>query len=145
MRICINAAAANQGGAVTHLTNLLPNLAGLDTNDHYLGIAPQPTLDRLAGVLEDSRFEAEVYPHPPVQSVRRITFDQFRVPIIARRYRAVDSLAQHALFYQGIGELERGHFDVGRALLERALAADGDGRYVRQVRSVLEALDEEQG
>ena len=65
--------------------------------------------------------------------------------VFARRYRAVDPLAQHALFYQGIGELERGHYDVGRALLERALAADGDGRYVRQVRSVLEALDEEQG
>ena len=33
MRICINAAAANQGGAVTHLANLLPHLAELDSDD----------------------------------------------------------------------------------------------------------------
>lgn len=62
----------------------------------------------------------------------------------AARYRAVDAVAQLALFYQGIGELELDHKDVGRALLERALGADGDGRHVRRIREVLEALDAEQ-
>ncbi|MCH2171990.1 glycosyltransferase [Myxococcota bacterium] len=88
MRICINAAAANQGGAVTHLTNLLPNMAALENDDHFLVIAPQPTLDRLADVLQDPRFEFESYPYPPVQLARRITFDQVHVPMIARRYGA---------------------------------------------------------
>ena len=88
MRICINAAAANQGGAVTHLANLLPHLAELDSDDHFLVIAPGPTLERLADVLRNPRFEAEVYPHPPVQFTRRVVFDQLHVPVIARRYRA---------------------------------------------------------
>jgi len=52
--------------ATTHLTNLLRHLAGLDSDDRFLVIAPGPTLERLADVLRNPRFEAEVYPHPPV-------------------------------------------------------------------------------
>ena len=89
MRICVNAAAANQGGSVTHLLNLLPELATLDTDDHYLVIAPDSTLECLANVLKDPRFDAEIYPHPPGRHIaRRVVFDQFNVPAIARRYRA---------------------------------------------------------
>ncbi len=88
MRICINAAAANQGGAVTTLLNLLPQLVQLDSDDRYLIIAPDSTLERLAPVLADPRFEGERYPHSPGRFARRILFDQWDVPSIARRFRS---------------------------------------------------------
>lgn len=88
MRICINAAAANQGGAVTYLLNLLPQLALLDSDDRYLVVAPESTLERLAAVFADPRFQGERYPHPPGRFARRVLFDQWDVPSIARRFRA---------------------------------------------------------
>ena len=88
MRICINASAANQGGSVTHLLNLLPQLAKLDSEDRYLVLAPRTTLERLDGVLSDPIFDSEEYPFLPAQLGRRIIFDQFNVPALARRYGA---------------------------------------------------------
>jgi hypothetical protein len=47
MRVCVNAAAANTGGAVTYPINLLNQVAALDTGDRYLVVASDSTLAQL--------------------------------------------------------------------------------------------------
>ena len=88
MRICINAAAANQGGAITYLANLLPELPALEPGDRFLLIAPRDALDRLSPALSSPAVETEAYVHPPRRQARRLLFDQVSVPRLARRFRA---------------------------------------------------------
>ena len=71
-RICISAAGANAGGAVTYLINLLSEYSQNDTGDRYLVIAPQETLDLLSESLQSPFIEAFTYPHPPVRQLRRM-------------------------------------------------------------------------
>ena len=66
-RICISAAGANAGGAVTYLINLLSEFSRTETGDRYLVIAPQETLDVLSDSLQSPFIEAFTYPHPPVR------------------------------------------------------------------------------
>jgi glycosyltransferase involved in cell wall biosynthesis len=91
MRVLINAAGSNMGGAVTYLTNVLPQLARLrregGRDDHFVVIAPTETLSKLAPVLEDECFTAVAYEEPPVQNVKRLLFDQVKVPRLVRRHR----------------------------------------------------------
>ena len=87
-RICISAAGANAGGAVTYLINLLSELKNSENEEHYLVIAPQETLDVLSDSLSSPFIEAHTYPHPPVRQLRRIAFDQFEVARLARRFSA---------------------------------------------------------
>lgn len=88
MRVCINAAAANAGGSLTYLINLVSELAALDTGDHYLVVAPNSTLAQLDRQLAAPCFDAEAYPYSPFKQVRRLLFDQLRIPPLIRRYRA---------------------------------------------------------
>lgn len=87
-RICISAAGANAGGAVTYLINLLSELQRSECEERYLVIAPQETLDVLSDSLSSPSIEAHPYPHPPVRQLRRIAFDQFEVARLARRFSA---------------------------------------------------------
>ncbi len=87
-RICISAAGANAGGAVTYLINLLSEYSQNDTGDRYLVIAPQETLDLLSESLQSPFIEAFTYPHPPVRQLRRMAFDQFQVSRLARAFSA---------------------------------------------------------
>ena len=128
MRICINAAAANQGGAVTYLLNLLPQLARLEGDDRYLVIAPDATLERVAGVLDDSRFDYATYPHAPARFARRVLFDQVDVPSIARRFGA-------DLLYSANGF---GSLVTGRA---EALLVRNSAYFSRLLEEKLRALD----
>ena len=87
-RICISAAGANAGGAVTYLINLLSEFSRTETGDRYLVIAPQETLDVLSDSLQSPFIEAFTYPHPPVRQLRRIAFDQIQVSRLAHRFSA---------------------------------------------------------
>jgi len=92
MRVLINAAGSNIGGAVTYLTNLLPQLARLQQeegrDDHFIVVAPTETIDKLTVVLREPCFSVEPYREPPVQNLKRIVFDQTRIPRLVRQHHA---------------------------------------------------------
>jgi glycosyltransferase involved in cell wall biosynthesis len=89
MRVLINAAGANMGGAVTYLTNLLPQLADLrreqGRDDHYIVVAPTETLDKLSATLSQDCFSQVAYRLPPAQNLARIKFDQLEVRHLLRK------------------------------------------------------------
>jgi glycosyltransferase involved in cell wall biosynthesis len=92
MRVLINAAGSNIGGAVTYLTNLLPQLARLQVDagrdDHFIVVAPSETIDKLHATLEEKCFSVEHYREPPVQNLKRVVFDQIRIPRLIRQHAA---------------------------------------------------------
>ena len=92
MKVVINAAAANMGGAVTYLTNLLPQLEAAcahgGQNNQFVLIAPTETLRRLPDSIDTPRFTRIEYREPPAQNRKRILFDQLEVPRIARQHGA---------------------------------------------------------
>jgi len=88
MRVLVNAASANTGGAVTYLTNFLGQLAALTQDDRLSIIAPSTTIERLETNFENPALLPISYEYPPNRDLRRIFFDQFRVPQLARRCRS---------------------------------------------------------
>lgn len=137
MRVCVSAAAANAGGGVTYLANVLPELARIDPGDRFLVVAPQPTLDTLASTLDAACFDTECYPHPPVRQGRRMLFDQLRIPALARSFaaQAVFSTNGFGTFRSGCPEalLVRNALYFA-PLLEEKLKALGRSRRQIQLR-----------
>jgi glycosyltransferase involved in cell wall biosynthesis len=86
MRLLINAASANMGGAVTYLTNLLRWLPAQDSEveaDVYL---PHGTRDRIGPVVESPRIRLHPFPHRHTGGARRFLFDQVEIPRLARAH-----------------------------------------------------------
>jgi glycosyltransferase involved in cell wall biosynthesis len=84
MRLLINAASANMGGAVTYLANLLRWLPNQDLEveaDVYL---PRVTRDRIGPALESETIRLHPFPHRHTGGARRFIFDQIEIPRLAR-------------------------------------------------------------
>jgi hypothetical protein len=87
MRVLINAASANMGGAVTYLQNVVRWLPEVAPDDDFIVYAPPGTIEKLAkpGALSNVRLES--YPYSAPGGGARVYFDQAAIPRLIRQYK----------------------------------------------------------
>jgi glycosyltransferase involved in cell wall biosynthesis len=91
VKILINAASANLGGAVTYITNLLRELPAVASNDRFIVVVPPDTLKLLEDVVDERIVELHSVPRKIGGTLRRLAFDNFTIPRLARE-RGADVL-----------------------------------------------------
>ena len=88
MRVLINAASANMGGAVTYLQNILRWLPIVAADDHFTVYVPTATYDKIADTFNADCITFKRYPYSNTGGVARIYFDQFGMAKLARELKA---------------------------------------------------------
>ena len=87
MRILVNAASANMGGATTYLTNTTRWMSDLAPHAHIHIVAPKHSLERL-GDLSTPNVTCIPYPYADTGGWRRMWFDQIGVRDLIRSTRS---------------------------------------------------------
>lgn len=90
MRVLINAASANMGGAVTYLRNVLHWLPRVAPDDRFIVYVPGKTREKLvqAGLADGPQVQLEPYPHADTGGARRLYFDQVEMRALLRKHQA---------------------------------------------------------
>lgn len=86
MRILINAASANMGGATTYLMNVVRCLAIHNPNNEYIVIAPRSSLDAI-DVHAHNNVTTRPYPYENTGGILRLWFDQVVIGYLTWRLR----------------------------------------------------------
>ncbi len=87
MRVMINAASANMGGALTYLMNVLaelPSFAG--GNDRFIVIVPPRTLEILDTFTDNNLIELIPFDGVSGQYMQRLSFDHFGIPSLLKHH-----------------------------------------------------------
>lgn len=85
MKILINAASANMGGAYTYLNNFLRWITVLAPADYFIVYAPGFTVEKLRENLDSPNIEFRKYPYKNTGGVSRFYFDQITLNRIIKR------------------------------------------------------------
>lgn len=85
MRILINAASANRGGAVIYLRNLLKWFPEVASQHQFIVYVPGETLEKLMS-LGGNGVLLRSYPFADTAGMRRLYFDQVKIPQLVRKY-----------------------------------------------------------
>ncbi len=80
MRVLINAASANMGGAFTYLKNLIQWLPVLSPEHQFIVIAPAATKEKLQSEKPGSNIEFKEFPYSNTGGPGRLYFDQVSIP-----------------------------------------------------------------
>lgn len=90
MRVLINAASANMGGAVTYLRNVLQWFPRVAPEDRLIVYVPGQTREKLvkAGVANVPQVQLETYPYVDTGGAKRLYFDQVRIRELLRKHQA---------------------------------------------------------
>ena len=88
MKVLINAASANMGGALTYVSNLLTELCTFANGDRFVVVVPSATSDGLEKVVDRRVVTLLPYPHQSGGMLRRLAFDNRTVPRLAREHQA---------------------------------------------------------
>ncbi|MBD3275522.1 MAG: glycosyltransferase [Candidatus Marinimicrobia bacterium] len=85
MRILINAASANMGGAYTYLQNVLSWFAQVAPDDSFIVYAPEKTHTMLRQQIQSENIEFRDYPYSNTGGGARFFFDQISISRIIKR------------------------------------------------------------
>ena len=85
MRILINAASANMGGAYTYLKNVLSWFAQIASDDSFIVYAPEKTNSQLHQQIHSENIEFRDYPYTNTGGGARLFFDQVTLPRIIKQ------------------------------------------------------------
>ena len=89
MRVLINAASAGLGGALTYITNLLRELPGVAVpGDQFFAIVPELKVSVFDKVVDHKMTELIPYAPTHPTTLRRLYFDNWTIPRIARELDA---------------------------------------------------------
>lgn len=103
MRVLVNAASANMGGAVTYLQNVLRWLPEIAQRDEFIVILPDHTRAKLVDSARRTNVRFLSFPFSNTGGVARLYFDQVGIPRLLR------SLGADVLFSStGFGTFARG-------------------------------------
>jgi glycosyltransferase involved in cell wall biosynthesis len=107
MRVLINAASANMGGAFTYLQNLLGWMPELAASDQFFVCVPEHTRDKLEETLSAPNLKFLTYPYAETGGAARLYFDQVRVPRLIRQQHieVLFSSTGFGTFWKGCPEL----------------------------------------
>lgn len=83
MRVLMNAASANMGGALTYLKNVLGWAARLAADDQFLVVVPQHTREKIGAAAKAENITVRTYPYARTGGIARLYFDQVAVPRLA--------------------------------------------------------------
>lgn len=87
MRVLINAASANMGGALTYLTNVLGELPDIaDDSDRFIVIVPPRTLDTLSSFVDSRMIELIPFGGVSGQYAQRLSFDHLKIPALIKHH-----------------------------------------------------------
>jgi len=86
MKVLINAASAQMGGAVTYLTNLTKWLARIAPRFQFIIYAPESTLLEMKSLVDISNVILMSYPFSNTGGIERVYFDQFLLRKLIRQY-----------------------------------------------------------
>ena len=84
MKVLINAASANMGGAVTYLQNILRWLPRVTSGDHFTVYVPSATYEKVAERFKADCITFKKYPYANTGGIARIYFDQFGIAGLAK-------------------------------------------------------------
>jgi len=88
VKVLINAASANMGGALTYISNLIGELCALANGDRFIVVVPSATSGHLEKVVDRRVVTLLAYPHQSGGIWRRLAFDNWTVPHLAREHQA---------------------------------------------------------
>lgn len=88
MRVFINAASANLGGALTYIKSLLGEFSASANGDRFTVVVPADTLGQLERTVDRQTVTLLAYPHSSGGMARRVAFDNWTVPRLLRQHKA---------------------------------------------------------